>query len=169
VVRGLIGGAASVWLVARRRGLPLGELAGMVAIPLAVGYAIGRLGCLLAGDGTYGSPTDLPWGMSFPEGTVPTTEQVHPAPLYEAITAFAIAGALWWLRDHLSPVGLFGMFAALMGVARFLVEIVRINDPVLAGLTAPQLFSFALAALGVALLVHERLGRQLRPARADAG
>ena len=95
---GVIGGAAAVWWVARRRGVAIGELAGLVAVPLAVAYGIGRLGCLLAGDGTYGGPTDLPWAMSFPDGTVPTTDRVHPAPLYEAIAAFAIAGVLWRRR-----------------------------------------------------------------------
>lgn len=68
---GLLGGAAATAVVARRRGIPLGLMAGMAAVPLAVAYGVGRLGCLLAGDGTYGTPSDLPWAMSFPEGTVP--------------------------------------------------------------------------------------------------
>ena len=155
---GMIGGALAVVLVARRYGIALGQMAGIAAIPLAVAYGIGRLGCLLAGDGTYGTPTDLPWGMAFPEGTMPTTEQVHPAPLYEALAVFAIAGLLWSLRDRLSPVALFGAFSVLFGAERLLVEFVRLNDEVVAGLTAPQLWSLALMALGSALLVRERVG-----------
>jgi prolipoprotein diacylglyceryltransferase len=61
----------------------------------ALGYGIGRIGCLLSGDGDYGKPTSLPWGMSFPNGLVPTTERVHPTPIYELIVACAIAWLLW--------------------------------------------------------------------------
>lgn len=153
---GMIGGAVAVLLVARRHAIAPAAIAGMTAIPLAVAYAIGRLGCLLAGDGTYGTPSDLPWAMSFPEGTMPTDERVHPAPLYEALAVFAIAALLWRLRDRLSSLGLFGAFAVLFGLERFLVEFVRLNDEVVAGLTAPQLWSLALVTLGAVLLVRER-------------
>lgn len=169
---GLLGGALAVWLVARRRGIPSGEMAGMAAIPLAVAYGIGRLGCLLAGDGTYGTPTDLPWAMSFAQGTMPTTELVHPAPLYEALLAFAAAWMLWRLRDRLSPPGLFGAFAVLMGLSRLAVEFVRLNDAVVAGLTQPQLWSLGLIALGAALLARERwpqLGLRRRAALSTSG
>lgn len=155
---GMIGGAIAVVLVARRYGIALGPMAGMAAVPLAVAYGIGRLGCLLAGDGTYGTPTDLPWGMAFPNGTMPTLEQVHPAPGYEALAAFAIAALLWSLRDRLSPVALFGLFSLLFGAQRVLVEFVRLNDMIVAGLTAPQLWSLALMALGTGLLVRQRRG-----------
>ena len=152
---GVIGGAAAVLMVAQRRRLPRWEVAGMSAIPLAVAYGIGRLGCLLAGDGTYGGPSDLPWAMSFPNGTVPTTDQVHPAPLYEAVLAFATAMLLWKLRERLTPRGVFAAFAIAMGLSRVLVETVRLNDAVLGPLTAPQLFSMALVTLGVVLLIGE--------------
>jgi len=152
---GLIGGAVAVLLVAWRRGVPLAPLAGLASIPLAVAYGIGRIGCELAGDGTYGKPSDLPWAHSYPDGTVPTTERVHPAALYETAAAFVTAAILWRLRDRLSPVGLFGAFATLMGLSRFLVEFVRINDTVVAGLTVAHLFSLALIALGAVLLARE--------------
>lgn len=163
---GLLGGAAAVLWVARRRSVALWQLAAMAAVPLAVGYGIGRLGCLLAGDGTYGTPSDLPWAMSFPEGTVPTSEQVHPAPLYEAIMAFASAALLWKLRDRLSDRGLFGAFAITMGLSRVIVETVRLNDAVVGPLTAPQLFSLALAGIGVALLAVELRCASARARRA---
>jgi len=159
---GLVGGAAAVILVARRYRIPPALIAGAAAIPLAVGYGIGRLGCLLAGDGTYGTPSDLPWAMSFPEGTVPTTERVHPAPLYEALAAFAIAAALWRLRDRLSPLGLFGAFSVLFGVERLLVELVRLNEELVAGLTAAQIWSFALIVVGSGLLIREWRAKQAR-------
>src|SRR5215217_5328465 len=75
---GLLGGALCVvaWAAWRNQfGLWLFDLA---AVPLASAYAVGRLGCQLAGDGDYGIPSDLPWAMAYPNGTVPTTDQVHP-------------------------------------------------------------------------------------------
>ena len=155
---GMLGGAAAVAFVARRYGIGIGQMAGMAAIPLAIAYGIGRLGCLLAGDGTYGTATDLPWAMAFPNGTMPIAEQVHPAPLYEALAAFAIAGVLWLLRRRLSPVASFGVFSVLFGAQRLLVEFVRLNDEVIAGLTAPQLWSVALMAVGAWLVVRDRVG-----------
>ncbi|MGH2798555.1 MAG: prolipoprotein diacylglyceryl transferase [Thermoleophilaceae bacterium] len=155
---GLIGGALAVLWVARRQRIPFAEIAGMAASPLAVAYGIGRLGCLLAGDGTYGAPSDLPWAMSFPDGEVPTSERVHPAPLYEAIAAFATAWLLWRNRARVSPMMLFAVFAVLQGLARFLVEFVRLNDEAVAGLTGAQLWSLALMLLGLALAARELRG-----------
>jgi phosphatidylglycerol---prolipoprotein diacylglyceryl transferase len=157
---GLLGGGLAVLWVARRHRIPFAEMAGMAAVPLAVAYGIGRLGCLLAGDGTYGTPSDLPWAMSFPDGEVPTTKQVHPAPLYEAIAAFATAWVLWRIRTRVSPPMLFALFCVLQGAARFLVEFVRLNDEVAAGLTGAQLWSLALVLAGIVLA-----GRELRAAR----
>lgn len=77
--------------------LRLGAVAGAAAAPLSVAYAVGRIGCLISGDGTYGRPTTLPWGMTFPNGVVATDVPVDPTPLYEALSALAIAGFLWWL------------------------------------------------------------------------
>ena len=82
---GLIGGAVGVLLWARWRGFLGWELLDAAAAPLAIGYAIGRIGCQLSGDGDYGEPSDLPWAMAYPDGTVPTTEEVHPTPIYETL------------------------------------------------------------------------------------
>lgn len=150
---GLIAGAAAAAVMTRRFRLPLAAVAGALAAPLSIAYAIGRLGCLVAGDGTYGRPTTLPWGMSFPNGVVATGVPVHPTPLYEAIGALVIAGLLWWLdRRHLSGTAVFAWYLVLSGLARFLVEFLRINAKVLAGLTQPQLWSLALVFGGIALL-----------------
>src|SRR5918997_1340405 len=80
---GLIGGAAGVLLWARWRGWLGLALLDLVAPALALGYAIGRVGCQLSGDGDYGTDSDLPWAMAYPDGTVPTTQDVHPTPVYE--------------------------------------------------------------------------------------
>src|SRR5207248_11579499 len=124
---GRIAGTVAVLVVIRRRRLPLGLVSGLVAVPLSLAYGIGRLGCLLAGDGTYGRPTTVPWGMTFPHGTMPTTVAVHPTPLYEALAAFAIASLLMWLGQRVTPPAVFASYLVLSGLARLLVEFVRIN------------------------------------------
>lgn len=150
---GFIAGLATFVIMTRRQRLPLATVAAVSAAPLSVAYGIGRLGCLLAGDGTYGRPTDLPWGMTFPHGMPPTMVPVHPTPLYEALGAFLIAAVLWAVRTRWQPFAVIGTYAVLTGGARFLVEFVRINDPAVLGLTQPQLWSLALITAGVALLV----------------
>lgn len=150
---GLIGGAAAATLMVRRWGLPLGPAAGAMAAPLSVGYAIGRLGCLLSGDGTYGRPTTLPWGMTFPNGVVATDVGVHPTPLYEAIGALVIAAVLWRLGRVTSGATVFSWYLILSGGARFLVEFLRTNAPVLLGLTQPQLWALTSVLGGAGMLV----------------
>lgn len=98
---GFLGGTLAAVASVRRHQLPIGAVAGAAAVPLTIAYGIGRLGCLLAGDGTYGRPTALPWGMTFRSGVVPTVVPVHPTPLYEALAAGAIAAILWVLSKRL--------------------------------------------------------------------
>jgi phosphatidylglycerol:prolipoprotein diacylglycerol transferase len=162
---GLIAGVAAVVVMARRYRLPLVQLAGVAAAPLSVAYGIGRIGCFLAGDGSYGQPSDLPWATAFPDGAVPTAVPVHPAALYEAVVALAVGGLLWALRTRWSPSAVVGLYTVLSGSARFLVEEIRINPEALAGLTQPQLWSALLVVGGAALLVITA-ARGSRPAPA---
>ena len=151
---GLIGGVgAALWII-RRNHLPLAPVAGAAPAPLSVAYAIGRIGCFLSGDGTYGTPTDLPWGVTFTHGAVPTTTAVHPTPVYEALAALAIAAILWALARRAAPGAVFGSYLVLSGVARFGIEYLRINDPVVAGLTQPQLWALAGIGVGAVLIVR---------------
>ncbi len=165
---GVIAATATVVVMAKRRGLPLGRLAGVAAVPLSLAYGIGRLGCLLAGDGTTGTPTDLPWGVTITAGMVPTDGPVHPTPLYEALAAFAIAALLWSLRKRVAPLAVFGSYLVLSGTARFLVEVVRTNDEVLLGATQPQLWSVLLVAIGAALRIRQRRRPLQEPSAGDA-
>lgn len=149
---GLLGGALAVLLVARRIGVRTPDLLAAGAPALALGYALGRIACQFAGDGTYGQPSDLPWAMAYPNGEVPTTERVHPTPVYETLAGLAIFAALWRLRDRLAPHRLFGLYLTLAGIERVLVELIRRNDEVALGLTQPQLLGIAFAAIGLVLL-----------------
>lgn len=160
---GLIGGVTAALIVIRRNQLPLGLVAGLTAIPLTVAYGIGRIGCLVSGDGTYGRPSDLPWAMSFPNGMVATDVPVHPTPLYEAIAAGIIALALWRLWRHLAPAGVFGAYLILSGAARLLVEFLRINETVLLGLTQPQLWSIVSILAGTVVLIRLRTAANTPP------
>lgn len=153
---GVVGGAAGVLLWAWRRGWLGLPMLDVVAPALALGYAIGRIGCQLSGDGDYGVASDLPWGMAYPEGTVSTTEEVHPTPVYETAAMGLVALILWNLRDRFRPGVLFALYLVLAGVERLLVEFIRRNDEVLAGLTLPQLVSVAMITAGVAWLGARR-------------
>ncbi len=178
---GLIAGVATfVWL-AHRKKIPLLDMLDAGSPGLALGYAFGRMGCLLSGDGDYGIPTSLPWGMSFPNGLVPTTERVHPTPIYEILGACAIAWVLWRrgarqvarsngrrelraaspengarLQPVLARGSVFAAYLMLTGVARFLVEFIRINPRVLFGLTNAQIASAASVLGGAALWLARR-------------
>jgi len=153
---GVVGGAIGVMAWARWRGFLDSRLFGITCPALALGYAIGRVGCQLSGDGDYGRATDLPWGMAYPEGTVPTTEEVHPTPVFETVAVGLIALLLWNLRDRMSPGTLFGLYLVLAGIERILIEIIRRNDPVALGLTPAQLLSVLMVAGGAALLIRGR-------------
>lgn len=153
---GLIGGVVAALVVVRRHGLPLGVVAGAVAVPLSVAYAIGRLGCFFAGDGTWGKPSSLPWAMTFPNGVVATDVPVHPTPLYEVAGALVIAVVLWRLGKRWNPPAVFGSYLVLSGIARFLVEMVRTNAPALLGLTHPQLWALVSVVVGTVLVAATR-------------
>jgi phosphatidylglycerol---prolipoprotein diacylglyceryl transferase len=147
---GFVGGALGVILWARWRGFLGWQLFDTASVPLALGYAVGRVGCQLSGDGDYGTHSDLPWAMSYPDGTIPTTDEVHPTPVYETLSMGLAAVLLWRLRDRLAPGVLFGLYLMLAGIERFLVEFIRRNDEVVAGLTQAQLISLVMLGLGAA-------------------
>jgi len=166
---GAIGGALAVLAWARYRnflGLALLDLA---APALALGYAIGRCGCQLSGDGDYGKPWNGPWAMSYPDGTVPTDRTVHPTPIYETLAMGLGAWVLWQLRDRFRAGVLFATYLVYAGAERFLVEFVRRNSDAALGLTTAQLESLAMVLIGTVWIavVRRRLGSLSRVASTD--
>jgi phosphatidylglycerol:prolipoprotein diacylglycerol transferase len=161
---GLLGGAIGVCIWAWRRGFLGIALLDLCAVPLALGYGIGRIGCQLSGDGDYGTPSDLPWAMSYPKGTVPTDVKVHPTPVYETLAMGGVALLLWQLRDRVRPGVLFALYLVLGGVERLLVEFIRRNDDLALGLTLPQLISVGMIVAGGVWLARVR-GAQPAAAR----
>jgi phosphatidylglycerol---prolipoprotein diacylglyceryl transferase len=151
---GALGGAICVLAWAWWRGFLNGYLLDLAAIPLALGYAIGRIGCQISGDGDYGKPFHGVTAMGYPHGTVPTPAgvTVYPTPIYETVAMALVAWALWRMRDRVRPGLVFASYLVLAGGERFLIEFLRRNDRVAAGLTAPQFESLALLALGLVWL-----------------
>ncbi len=154
---GVVGGIIAVIPVAIWKRIPVGIMANAVAAPLALAYAIGRIGCQLSGDGDYGPPTDLPWGMSFPDGTVPTNIAMHPTPIYESAAMLLVFWILWRWRGRLTaPWSLAGLYLVLSGIERFLSEFVRLTPVEFAGLTAAQIISLIFILIGLPLIWRGR-------------
>jgi phosphatidylglycerol:prolipoprotein diacylglycerol transferase len=145
---GAIGGALAVLLWARYRDFLRLALLDLAAPALALGYAIGRIGCQLSGDGDYGKPWNGPWAMAYPHGTLPTDRTVQPTPIYETLAMGLGAWILWQLRDRYRAGVLFAIYLIYAGVERFLVEFIRRNHAVAVGLTAAQLESLAMMVAG---------------------
>jgi phosphatidylglycerol:prolipoprotein diacylglycerol transferase len=163
-VGAIIGGFLALVLLAKRFRMSPLLMLDAASPAAAMGYGIGRIGCLISGDGDYGIPTSLPWGMSFPNGIVPTTERVHPTPIYEFLVAILIFWILWRLgaramKNH-SPNGtVFAGYLVLTGIARFLVEIIRINPRSFYGMTNAQAASVVSIIAGIALFAFCRKGK----------
>ncbi len=158
---GFIGGALGVWLLLRREGKDFVVFGDLAAPSLAGGYAVGRIGCQLSGDGDYGGPTQLPWGMQYVHGVIPTEPGVlhHPAPVYESFGALCIAFILLSpaTRRILPGAGqLFGLYLFLSSLARFLVEIIRIEPRIFGPLTQAQIVAIAICLPGLALMYFKR-------------
>lgn len=159
----VFGGIGVVFVLARVYRLRSLTLFDSVSPGAAIGYGIGRLGCLMAGDGDYGIQTALPWGMSFPHGLVPTLVRVHPTPVYEFLLSAGIAIYLWRLGrrrmgDPHAAGEVFAQYLVLTGAARFLVEFIKLNPPVLWGLGNAQCVALLSMAGGIALCVVLRTG-----------
>ena len=155
---GFIGGCLGVILIVVRSPNPTLATIDIVGPVVLLGYGIGRIGCLLAGDGDYGPPSDLPWAMAFPNGTVPTDVPVHPTPIYETLMSFTFFGLLWSQRLKWESFQglLFGMSLILLGVERFIAEFWRITPRVLGWMTAAQIFSIVAFIVGIVIVLWAR-------------
>lgn len=177
---GFLGGViAMVWMAKRYR-VPILQLMDSGAPAAALGYAVGRIGCLTSGDGDYGTPTNLPWGMSFPPPALdpsgpyctlyglPENCRMHPTPVYELVVGIAIAWLLWRMATTRPAGYVVGWFFVLSGAARFAVEFIRLNPRIYWGMSNAQVASLASIVAGIALLFYVTRSRSLRPARSSA-
>ncbi len=174
---GMIGGFLACWWIVRRNKVPFLTAADAAAPALSIGYALGRIGCFLVGD-DYGRPTDAWFGVAFPKGAPPTTAyelrqfgvavdpsippyevlRVHPTQLYETAAALFMFGLLMWLNRRPHQRGLaWGLFLIMLGIERFLVEIVRAKDDrFLGSFTVAQLISVLLVIAGLVWCMRAR-------------
>ena len=171
---GLMGGTLGVTFVINKNNLSWITFADIVAPLLILGYAIGRIGCLLVGD-DYGLPTHLPWGIEFPNGLPPSTYSifqtyypwvnldnfepgvlsVHPTPIYETIIGGLIFYYLYQKRTSVTIVGsLFFTYLILAGTERFIVEFLRLNEKYFIGLSGAQMISILMISIGAWFLMH---------------
>ena len=176
---GLLAGAAAWIILAHRNKIPLLASLDAGSPAAALGYGIGRLGCLLSGDGDYGRPTNWhwPWAAAFPNGLVPTTQtcvqwgwpsdcRVFNTPSYELLASIIIAWLLWSIGSRQLSLGkqanrtarlpragsVFASYLILTGVERFLIEFIRINPRSFMGLTNAQVASVISILFGILLL-----------------
>ncbi len=173
---GFVGGTAAVMFNGWRLRVPTRVTAEIVAPALALGYALGRVGCFMVQD-DYGVPTALPWGLRFPEGAPASTAQnlvaqfgveipagtnplevlaVHPTQLYEATLMMLAFYFLWKLRKHGHGTGwLMGVYVAMAGTERFLIEFLRAKDDRIFGtFTIAQVTSIVLVITGMILMAR---------------
>jgi prolipoprotein diacylglyceryl transferase len=177
---GFVAGIATLLLLARSNKINGLTMLDICSPAVAIGYAVGRIGCLISGDGDYGQPTTLPWGMAFPNGLVPTTTtcvqwgaapdcRVHPTPIYEFIAGVLIFWYIWRrgaraIRHPLAPGVITCEFLIMSGVARFLVEFIRINPRVFLGMSNAQISALLTAIVGlILLLIARRRFRKVDP------
>lgn len=179
---GLILALIGNYIYLRMKKVPILSFLDAAAPAIILAYGIGRIGCLLAGDGCYGQPTDVPWAMTYPNGIISTRADrnpelvrqfrqlfpdrpvpedipVHPTPIYETLYSLLFFAVLWRMRLEPRPDGqLFFIFLAMQAVSRFFVEFIRLNDIVAFGLTQAQLISIALllvAGIGLWAVRHQ--------------
>jgi phosphatidylglycerol:prolipoprotein diacylglycerol transferase len=149
---GFAGGVVTGLSMLRR--YRIGVIPGLAAASpaLALGHAIGRIGCFLVGD-DYGRVSSLPWAVAFPKGLPPTTLRVHPTQLYEAAALTGLAlGLLRWRRTAVSDRVVLGRYLVLAGTIRFAIEFVRVDRQIVGPLTLAHLWSAVVIATGLVLL-----------------
>ncbi len=185
---GFFGGVLAVLWVIRYHHAPFWKTVDIVGPLLLVGNSFGRMGCLLAADGDYGPPSDLPWAMRFPKGVVPTLNNeklqelyrqmhpglsvpddiaVHPTPLYDIILAMTFFAIIWRLRNRQFPAGtLFGMYFIAAGVERFITEFWRTTPKLAFGwMTMAQIISIAMIITGILIIRARRQASQAAVAK----
>lgn len=174
---GFIGGAIAVSWVVRKNNIPWLIGADIGAPALAIAYGVGRIGCHVAGDGDWGTVTDMPWGVAYTNAIVgwanpytgvpyPPGVRVHPTPIYEFLQGLIVFGILWSLRKKgYAPGTVAWLYLILAGLSRFSVEFWRINPSLAGGLSEAQWFSLALIALGLFLLATRPVRNTLEKTR----
>lgn len=155
---GLLAGIAMLMWQGWREKIGPVRMLDLAAPAAAVGYGVGRIGCLTSGDGDYGIKTTLPWGVHMrPDALVPTPDLVQPTPVYEFLFSIALAWVLWRLGRRTRPLGwITGLYLVLSGAGRFLVEFVRINPRIYWGMSNAQVAALGSIVVGAVIMFAVR-------------
>lgn len=161
---GFLVSVVTLLILAHRDKLKISAFADSVGPTLALAYAIGRLGCQLAGDGDYGIPTTSFIGMSYATGVVPTPPGVlaYPTPFFESVMSL---GILWLLNkaevgsNWKQPYARLGLYLSMISVERFAVEFMRRNPRILYGFSEAQWIAIGLIVVGLVLSFRAKLVR----------
>jgi phosphatidylglycerol---prolipoprotein diacylglyceryl transferase len=130
----------------------------LAAPAAAIGYGVGRIGCLTSGDGDYGINTTLPWGVHMAKNALvpptPPDALVQPTPIYELLFSLIVFWIVWKLGEKHKPIGwLTGLYLILSGIGRFLVEFVRINPKIYLHMSNAQVAALGSIVAGALLLL----------------
>ncbi len=152
---GLIGASILIFVVGIWKKVSFWTLTDCTSPGLVLAYGIGRIGCLLVGD-DYGTPTSVPWGLSFPNGSPPTTETVHPTQIYDTISMSFVFLFLWGVRKYEFPSGwMFSLTLMILGFQRFCIEFIRTTTPsFIEGFSQAQVISVAIFIFGSLNLIR---------------
>lgn len=164
---GFLGSLLLMWFVTQMKRVRFLSVTDAAAPALVLAYAIGRIGCLLVGD-DYGAPSNLPWAISFPNGSPPTLLAVHPTQIYDTLSMLIFFIILWSIRRRDFPIGwITAVTFMVLGVQRFLVEFLRNTTPsFVPGLSQAQIISIILVLVGLVMLY--KVG-QAKNARGESG
>ena len=153
---GFAGGVLTALMFMWRMRLPIVPMLAASTPALAIGHAIGRIGCFLVGD-DYGRPSSLPWAVAFPKGLPPTDVPVQPTQLYEMAALLVVAWLLMrWRRRGVADAIVIGRYLVLVGAIRFAIEFIRVNQRLVGPFTLAHMVSAALAIVGLIILIASR-------------
>lgn len=158
---GLIGGFLLALIYCQKKEVPFLRLADAFAPSIILGQAFGRFGNFMNGD-AHGPPTDLPWGMVFPQNSIAGQQfgqvPLHPVMLYEMILNLIIFAVLMKLRLAPSKEGyIFSLYLIFYSLDRFFVSFFRADNLMILGLSVPHLISLLIIGVVGYYLVRNRL------------
>ncbi len=158
---GILGGVLiGIWF-ARQKGISAWKLSDILAPSIALGTAIGRVGCTLNGC-SFGKPTDLPWGIVFtdPHSLAPLGVPLHPTQIYEVILCLILFAFLWQRRKKIAFEGqLFLLYAMGYGAIRFFLEFFRGDSLLLFNIPVPHIISAILFIASAILYAFRKKGQ----------
>jgi phosphatidylglycerol:prolipoprotein diacylglycerol transferase len=184
LIGAMVGGAVGFFAFCARRKVPALALADVIVPSIFIGIGFGRLGCLMNGC-CFGDACSLPWGISFPHGSVPfealaqrgfvdplaaATMPLHPTQIYSSIDGFLLATVTaLYFRIRTRPGDVLALGCILCAITRFLIEFLRNDEMGQLGtrFTISQYYSLGILAAGIGIAVYLRVSGASAGSRPD--